>query len=144
MKNFVYFFCKKLFLGVVVMCLTVLYASCGSRSASSQNVEGFEDQIALADSILLYFQQEQFDKIVVHFDDNMKQHLNKEQLAVVWTQLNTQFGKFAKSEFHSAQKIDAVGDRIVFQCNFGSTRLYFDLIFGKDDKIAGMFFKPNV
>ena len=128
---------------VVVVCLTVLYVSCGSRSISPPNVEGFEEHIAITDSILLYFQQEQFDMIVRHFDANVSRQLNKEQLAVVWAQLNTQFGKYANSELNSAQKLDAVGDRIVYQSHFGSKRLYFELIFGRDNKITSIHFKPN-
>ncbi|MDR1584404.1 MAG: DUF3887 domain-containing protein [Prevotellaceae bacterium] len=133
--------CKLKYL--IVACLTAFYVSCGSRSARAQNVEGFEEQIALSDSMLLYFQQEQFDKIVRHFDDNLKQQLNKEQLATVWVQLNAQLGKYTKGELYSAEKIKAVGDKVVYQCYFGSQKLYFLLFYGKDNKIAGIFFKPQ-
>lgn len=120
----------------------VLFGSClntGSKDKSVANPE----QVALADSILLYFQQEQFDKIVPHFDDKMKLALNKEQLAVVWAQLSTQVGKYTKSEFHGAQKISAIGDRIVYTCYFGSQKLYFQLVFGKDNQVSGLYFKPQ-
>jgi hypothetical protein len=99
------------------------------------------DQVVLADSILIYFQEEQFDKIIPHFDDKVKARLNKELLAVAWAQLNTQYGKYSKSEFYRAEKLNAVGDRIVYVTYFGSQKLYFELVFGKDNKIAGIYFK---
>ncbi|MDR1181368.1 MAG: DUF3887 domain-containing protein [Bacteroidales bacterium] len=129
-----------LFLTVVMV---VFCIGCGSRSMN-RNIESAQEQVVLADSILLYFQLEQFDKIVRHFDDNVKRQLNKEQLAVVWAQLNTQFGKYSKSEFYGAEKLDAVGDKVVYKSNFGSQKLYFELIFGKDNKIVSIYFKPRI
>jgi hypothetical protein len=124
--------------------MAVVYTGYGNTSAPKVAKDTANaEQLALADSILLYFQQEQFDKIVPHFDDNVKRQLNKEQLAVVWAQLNTQIGKYEKSEFYGVEKIDAVGDKIVYKSNFGSQQLYFQLILGKDNKIAGIFFKPQ-
>jgi hypothetical protein len=124
--------------------MAVVYTGCGNTSAHKVAKDTANaEQLVLADSILLYFQQEQFDKIVPHFDDNVKRQLNKEQLAVVWAQLNTQIGRYGKSEFYGVEKIDAVGDKIVYKSNFGSQQLYFQLILGKDNKIAGIFFKPQ-
>jgi len=133
---------KKTGLSCIILCLSVFYIGCansGSRDKATANPE----QVALTESILMYFQQEQFEKIVVHFSDNVKKQMNKEQLAVVWAQLNAQAGKFTKSEFYSAEKIGAVGDRVVYQCHFGSQKLYFQLVFGKDNKVTGIFFKPQ-
>ncbi|MDR0714218.1 MAG: DUF3887 domain-containing protein [Bacteroidales bacterium] len=62
---------------------------------------------------------------------------------MVWAQLNTQIGRYGKSEFYGVEKIDAVGDKIIYQCHFGSQKLYFKLTFGKDNKIAGIFFNPQ-
>ena len=127
---------------LVLFCLSAFYAGCtgsGSRNKAAAN----QEQVALAESILLYFQQEQFEKIVDHFDDKMKMQLNKEQLAAVWAQLNAQAGKYAKSEFYSAAKIGTAGDRVIYLCQFGSQKLYFQLVFGKSNKIAGLFFKPQ-
>ena len=127
----------------LAVCVTLIFVGCGSRVTNVQNTEGFEEQIALADSILLYFQQERFDKIVVHFDDKVKAQLNEKQLAAVWAQLNAQAGKYTKSEFYRAEKMNAVGDRVVYKCNFSFQRLYFQLVFGKDNRIIGIFFKPQ-
>jgi len=125
-----------------LFCLSALYVGC-SGSGSSKKTAANQEQIALADSILSYFQQEQFEKIVEHFDDRMKMGLNKEQLAAVWAQLNVQAGKFTKSEFYNADKVGAAGDRVVYLCHFGSQKLYFQLVFGKDNRISGLFFKPQ-
>ena len=127
----------------ILLCLAILCNGCSNTSSRDKAVANPE-QVALADSILLYFQEEQFDKIVVHFDDKMKWALNKEQLAVAWAQLSIQFGTYTKSDFHSAQKINNVGDRIVYTCYFGSRKLYFQLYVGKENQVIGMFFKPQL
>ena len=121
--------------------LSTLCIGCSNTSTSSRdNVAVNPEQIALADSILSCLQQEQFDKIVDHFDENLKMQLNKEQLAVVWAQLNTQFGKYSRNEFYKAEKIDAVGNKIIYQCYFGNKKLYFQLVLGKENRIIGLFF----
>ena len=133
---------KKLGYICVLCCLSVLYYGCsntGSRNKANVNPE----QITLAENILSYFEQEQFDKIVEHFDAKMRLQMNKEQLSVAWAQLNTQFGKYTKNEFHSAQKVNNVGDMIVYTCYFGSQKLYFQLVYGKENIVLGMFFKPQ-
>jgi hypothetical protein len=127
---------------LIFICLSSFYIGC-SNSGSGNKAAANQEQIVLTDSILLYFQQERFDKIVDHFDENMKLGLNKEQLAVVWAQLNAQFGKYAKSEFYSADKISDAADRIVYRCDFGSQKLYFQVVFGKDNRVSGIYFKPQ-
>jgi hypothetical protein len=102
------------------------------------------DQIALADSILLYFQQEQFKNIVVHFDNKLKAQLNKEQLAVVWAQLNTQMGKYWKGGYYKTEKLNAVGDRITYECYFGTQKLHLQFVFGNENRIMGIFFVPKL
>jgi len=101
------------------------------------------EQIALIEKILMHFQKEQFDKIVQHFDGNVKEQINKEQLAGVWERLNTHIGKYSKSEYYNAEKLDDVSDRVVYECSFGQYNMYFELIFGKGNKIAGIYFKPK-
>ena len=127
---------------LTLLCLSALYIGC-SGTGSKNKTNANQEQVALADSILLYFQQEQFDKIVEHFDEKMKFGLNKEQLAAVWAQLNAQAGKYTKSEFYSADKVSNAGDRIIYLCYFGSQKLYFQLVFGKDNRVSGLFFKPQ-
>ena len=126
----------------IVCCLPILYYGCSNTGAKNK-ADANPEQIALAESILSYFQQEQFDKIVDHFDAKIRLQMNKEQLAVVWAQLNAQFGKYTKSEFYSAQKMNNVGDRIVYTCYFGSQKLYFQLALGKENKIIGFYFKTQ-
>ena len=126
----------------IIIILTALCIGCSNKGAGDKTAADPE-QIALTENILLYFQQEQFDKIVEHFDARMKLSLNKEQLAVVWAQLSTQVGTYTKSEFHSAQKINNAADMIVYTCYFGSQKLYFQLVFGKDNQVRGMYFKPQ-
>ena len=125
----------------IICCLSVLFFGCSNKEKDKANAN--PEQIALAESILSYFQEEQFDKIVEHFDAKMRLLMNKEQLAVVWAQLNTQFGKYTKNEFHSVRKVNNVGDMIVYTCYFGSHKLYFQLMLGKDNQMIGMYFKPQ-
>lgn len=129
---------KHILTPLIIFCLSMFYISCGSGPSPVSNVVNAE-QVALADSILQYFQQEQFDKIVRHFNDKVKQQLNKEQLAVVWAQLNTQVGKYVGSEFYGNEKIDPIGDKVVFKSSFGSQKLYFQLILGKENQVIGLF-----
>ena len=124
-----------------------------------EEYEGFEDivenivfvdkadvspeQIALIEKVLVHFEKEQFDKIVLLFDDNVKEQINKDQLAGVWGRLNTHMGKYSKSEYYNAEKLDDVSSKVVYACSFGQHNMYFELIFGKGNKIAGIFFKPK-
>ena len=126
----------------MLFCLSVLFNGCSNTSSKGKEVAN-QEQVALAESLLLNFQQEQFDKIVVHLDEKIKQQLNKEQLAVVWAQLNTQFGKYTKSEFYKAEKVNNVGDKVVYICYFGSNKLYFQLLLGKENRVIGLFFTPQ-
>ena len=126
----------------LLCCLSTLYYEC-SNTKSRDKAEADPEQVALAESILSYFQEEQFDKIVEHFDAKMRLQMNKEQLAVVWAQLNAQVGKYANSEFYGTEKINNVGDKVVYTCYFGSQKLYFQLVLGKENKIIGFFFKPQ-
>jgi len=126
----------------ILCCLPVLYYGCSNTKSGDKTGADLE-QVALTDSILSYFRLEQFDKVVIHFDDVLKRQLNKEQLAVMWAQLNTQVGKFTKSEFFGAEKIVDVGDKIVYTCYFSSQKLYFQLVFGKENQVVGLFFTPQ-
>jgi hypothetical protein len=65
---------------MVFFFITMVYAGCGSRSNAAAKDAVNPEQLALADSILLYLRQEQFDKVVRHFDGNVGRQLNKEQL----------------------------------------------------------------
>ena len=126
----------------VLFCLSTLYSGCFNRGPADRSTADPE-QVALADSILWYFQHEQFDKIVRHFDDNLKRQLNKEQLAAVWAQLSTQFGGYTSSEFYREDKLTSVGGRVTYQSHFGSQKLYFQLTTGKGNQVTGIFFKPQ-
>lgn len=132
----------------LVLSLLVVCIMCNACTTKNQNTEDirpteFSEQIALTESILVCFQQEKFDEVEKHFSNNMRKQLSKEQLAVLWAQLNSQFGKFSKSRFYSAEKLHVIGDKIVYQCDFGSQQLYFQLVFGKDNRISGLFFKTH-
>jgi hypothetical protein len=127
----------------ILFCQLALFNGC-FNSVSRDRRAANQEQVALADSLLSYFQQEQFDQIVAHFDDKMKLQLSKERLAIVWSQLSMQAGKVTKSEFYKAHKINNVGDRVVYQCHFTYCKLYFQVVFGKENRISGLFFTPQI
>ena len=154
----------------IIFCLFVLFNNCsntGSKSSAEKTdnspeqtvAEDVDDspekiiliekadvspeQIALIEKVLLHFQEGHFDKIVSYFDDNVKTQINEGQLAAVWERMNTQIGKYSTSEFYKAEKLINIGERVVYKCNFGTYQMYFELVFGKDNKIAGIFFKPK-
>jgi len=134
MRNLKYF---------VVVCLAVLCVSCGSRSGNMRFVEDENsERRVLANSILSYLQQEQFDKIVAHFDNNLRMQISKEQLAVIWAQLNVQFGEFSGGEYFITETIANVGEKVIYTTTFGGQRLFFELVFGRDNQIIGIFFRP--
>ena len=126
----------------VISCLSILYYGCSNTSSKDKAGVNLE-QVALADSILTYFQHEQFDKIIDHFDDMLKLQMNKEQLSVIWAQLNVQVGAYTKNEFYGSEKINNVGDKIIYTCYFGPHKLYYQLILGKENRVIGLFFKPQ-
>ena len=56
---------------IILFCLTVIYSGC-SNTKSKDKALADPTQVDLTENILKYFQEEQFDKIFEHFDDNMK------------------------------------------------------------------------
>jgi hypothetical protein len=126
---------KKIVSNIIIAWLFIL--SCSSNGTIIN-----PEQKHIVDTVLLYMQQEKFDKVVSYFDESIKIQLNKEKLASVWAQLQVQVGKYEKSEFFKSQKIDKIGTKVIYKSYFGSTKLNFEVIFGKENKIIGMFYKP--
>ena len=154
----------------LLFCLTVIFSNCsnsGSKASTekadvstkqvaepmkidvspenialAEKVNANPEHIALTEKILLYFQQEQFDKIAFYFDDIVKTQIKDGQLSGVWERMNTQIGKYSKSEFSKAENLNDIGDRIVYKCYFDSYEMNFELVINKENRIAGIFFKP--
>ncbi len=126
----------------ILLCSTVFFVGCGSRSTDTSSERGNNRQTVLADSILQYFRQGQFDKIAAHLDHRANARLNKDGgLAAMWKQLNTQYGKYKKGEFYKAEELNVMTDKVVYICKFGTKELYLELNFFNDN-IAGLAFKP--
>jgi len=155
----------------VLLCFTVLFSNCsnsGSKTttenaevttkkaaepikidvsqdniALAEKVNAKPEHIALIEKVLSHFQQEQFDKISFYYDDTVKEQIKDGQLAGVWERMNTQIGKYTKSEFSKTENLNDIGDRIVYKCYFGEYEMFFELVINKDNRIAGIFFKPR-
>ena len=155
----------------ILFCLSVLFSNCsnsGSKTSAekadagskkvavaekieanpvqialAEKVSVTPEHIALVEKVLLYFQQEDCGKIVPYFDDTVKSQINEEQLSAVWERLNTHIGKYSNSEFLKAEKLADIGDRVVYECSFGTHKMNFELVIDKENKIAGIFFKPQ-
>ena len=155
----------------VLFCCTILFSNCsnsGSKTSAekadtgSENVAVAEkidanpepivlldkgsvnpEHIALIEKVLLHFNQDECGKIVSHFDNKVKSQINEGQLTAVWERMNSQIGKYSNSEFLKAEKLPGTGDRVVYECHFGIYKMNFELVIDKDNKIAGIFFKPQ-
>ncbi len=126
----------------ILLCSIIFFVGCGSRSTDTSNERSNNRQTVLADRILQYFRQEQFDKIAAHLDHRANARLNKDGgLAAMWKQLNTQYGKYEEDEFYSIEELNVMTDKVVYICTFGQEKLYFELNFFKGN-IAGLTFKP--
>ena len=162
MKVFAYMFVSSL------LCLTVMFSSCSNTSSKSSTEKSnvspeavaekadispvaivITDKadvnpkhIALTEQMLLHFEQEQCDKIVLHFDDNVKSKIKESQLSGVWERLSTHYGKYSNSVFHNAEILND-RSKVVYECNFAMRKMYFQLVFDKDNKIADISFNPK-
>ena len=154
----------------ILFCLTVIFCNCsnsGSKTSTekaevttkkaaepikidvsldnialAEKVNAKPEHIALIEKVLSHFQQEQFDKIAFYYDDTVKEQIKDGQLAGVWERMNTQIGKYTKSEFSKTENLNDIGDRIVYKCYFGEYEMFFELVINKENRIAGIFFKP--
>ena len=155
----------------LLFCLTVIFSNCsnsGSKASTekadvstkqvaepmkidvspenialAEKVNAKPEHIALIEKVLLHFQQEQFDKISFYYDDTVKEQIKDGQLAGVWERMNTQIGKYTKSEFSKTENLNDIGDRIVYKCHFGEYEMFFELVINKENRIAGIFFNPR-
>lgn len=130
---------KNVFYLMVSMLLIAI--ACNSNSQNeSLAYDGFNQKVA--DSVLHYLQEEKFDLVYNKFDNVISRQLNEEQLAVVWAQINGQFGKFVKTIDIRTEKSN-YGETVVQKCEFEKANLNFTLTFGKGGRIVGIYFKPT-
>jgi hypothetical protein len=96
-----------------------------------------------AATVVKAFQQEDFAKIVSFFDDTMKKSLSEKQLRTTWAQIEFSVGKLQKADVDSITETEHEGYKILFiPCTFEKSALKLQLVFNKEGKISGLFFKP--
>jgi pimeloyl-ACP methyl ester carboxylesterase len=82
-----------------------------------------------------------FDKATGHFDETMLKVLPSEKLKDSWEKVVADAGKF-KKQLSSRVEKSGKYDAVIVTCEFQKKKMDARVVFDKDGKITGLFFKP--
>lgn len=100
-----------------------------------------EDAIKKAETVLESFKAGKTADIVKEFDATMTQALPEAKLKEVWTGLGAQVGAFKAVDERREGQVQGM-QAVELILSFEKDRLVMRTVFGKDGKIAGLFFQP--
>ena len=98
--------------------------------------------ISKANYFVTLLEKEAFNEAAKDFDARMAAALPADKLREVWQQIQAQAGSFKEKTATRTEKKGAY-DIIYVLCTFEKTNLDVKIVFGKDQKIAGLFFVPG-
>ena len=117
--------------------LLVIVCSFSSILFSQEN-----KNITISKAVISGFQKAEYSKIVLLFDETMKNALPEEKLKLVWEDLNVKCGKYQKYSEITEGKIQTY-DLTYVLCHFEKMNLQMKLVFNDKNQIAGLFFVPE-
>jgi dienelactone hydrolase len=85
---------------------------------------------------------QKFDEVVRDFDATLAAGLPEGKLRGVWEQIVSAAGAFQAIEAARVER-DGSYRRVVLTCRFERGRLDAKVVYGTDDKVAGLFFAPT-
>ena len=95
------------------------------------------------ENVIKAFERDDFDAIVVYFDETMKAAMPSNNLRMTWAQLSAAVGKFQKADLDNLREARVEKyDMIVVPFSFERGNLIFRLVFNEDRAIGGMQFLP--
>ncbi len=98
--------------------------------------------ISKANYFVTLLEKEAFNEAAKDFDARMAAALPADKLREAWQQIQAQAGSFKEKTATRTEKKGAY-DIIYVLCAFEKTNLDVKIVFGKDQKIAGLFFVPG-
>jgi len=118
-----------------------------STEETEDSAEGDSEVIALASEMLDAIIAGDYEKATENFDDAMKEQLSPEALKEVWEkQLVGAAGAF-KEKGEAVQKQVEEGGKtfecVVIKCEFEKMPLFCQVAFDSENKVAGLYFKPE-
>ncbi len=118
--------------------LLILITLCIGAATNAQDTR----KIEISKSVITEFQKKEYTKIVLTFDETMKNALPAEKLKQVWEGLIAQCGSYQKYTAITEGKIQDY-DIVYVLCHFEKVNLKMKLVFNSQNKVAGMFFIPE-
>ncbi len=92
-------------------------------------------------SVAQSLDKNEFDAVIVQFDDAMQKALPKVSLEKTWGILHKQLGSLKQTG--KSRQVKAEEYEVVFiECEFERGKLELKLVYDKSEKIAGMFMLP--
>lgn len=133
----------------VIFCLTCfLCTACSGKTADNSKGSLISDgqkekYIEKAQNVITLFNEEKSDEIREMSDETMKNVLPDDKLSEIYAMLkvNGKFEKFLESDMTKVEQNGQTFTVVVQQAKYEKNTLTYTISFGKDDKLAGIFYK---
>ena len=127
---------KKFFVLMIAgLLVSAVLAGCGNK-ADDDTAKNYSE---MAEQIVQFINNKEYDKITEQFDTNMKANLPAEQLAQIEPVI-AQSGDFEKIEKQTVEEKDGM-KIVVLVAQYSEEKRIFTLTYDSEDKIAGLFIK---
>ncbi len=115
----------------------------GTGSTGDTAIVNLSEIRQTAKKVVNALEKNDYDGVVVYFDDNMKKKFPVSSLKMAWSQVIMMSGTFEKADFDHVKEgsIDKY-DILFIPLVFTNGKLNLQLTFNKDGTIGGLFFKP--
>ncbi|MDR2038018.1 MAG: DUF3887 domain-containing protein [Bacteroidales bacterium] len=95
-----------------------------------------------AGKVIGYLNSGDYGRIILYFDEKMKEGVNSNKLRMLWTQLITLNGKFKEADTDVKAITREEYDILMIPCHFSQKNITLQLTFNKQGQISGLFIRP--
>ena len=124
----------------------VIFFTLNTANLNAANQNAATDTLTIkqkTENVIKAFERDDFDAIVVYFDETMKAAMPSDNLRTVWAQVSAAVGKFQKADLDNLRETRVENyNMIVVPFSFEKGNLNFRLVFNEDGTIGGMQFLP--
>lgn len=102
-----------------------------------------DDYIKRSQQIYEWVRENEFGKVVQEFDTNVAKRVDSLKMATAWKNLTERVGGFVKVNDISSET-DTNHTTVIQHSEFEKKPVDFKLVFGKDRRVKGIFFVPDI
>ncbi|HCG99905.1 MAG: hypothetical protein A2074_05220 [Candidatus Aquicultor primus] len=137
---------KRVCLVISLLLAAILLLSCSNRDAGvttkEQNAAVPKELISKAHALVDVLAAEDYALAVKDFDDAMEKALPADKLGAVWKSTVEQAGPFQQRLGERTEQSQGY-DIVNVECEFEKSDIDVRVVYDRDGKIAGLFFKPG-